>query len=127
MDLQSYFMEELKNGANADDLARIMTDALNTAIRQRAEEAEAKNRKLKRQASLTEEITQYITEFYPDAKEAGKYAKFLVERLDNTFSAKEPMPNYPPCKMPTEEEKAQIEGLIKSAEDIIKLFAESLS
>ena len=100
---QNDIFTALQNGEDPEVIANSFTDALNAAIKQKAEadakaaeEAKAKQKaenarqeKLDFAASLIEDIMDFLEEFYPDIYDedmrnaANSHPEFLVNAFDN--------------------------------------------
>ena len=101
---QNDIFTALQNGEDPEVIANSFTDALNAAIKQKAEadakaaeEAKAKQKaenarqeKLDFAASLIEDIMDFLEEFYPDIYDedmrevATSHPELLVDAFDNT-------------------------------------------
>ena len=101
---QNDIFTALQNGEDPQVLANSFTDALNAAIKQKAEAdakaaeaakakqkaANARQEKLDFAASLIEDIMDFLEEFYPDIYDedmrnaATNHPEFLVDAFDNT-------------------------------------------
>ena len=67
-------LAQLKDGANADDLADSFVKALNAAqeeLRKAAQEEETQAAKIADTSSLLEIITDYLAKYYPNIKFSG--------------------------------------------------------
>ena len=80
-------LAQLKDGANADDLADSFVKALNAAqeeLRKAAQEEETQAAKIADTSSLLEIITDYLAKYYPSIKfDSANTAEDFIALLDN--------------------------------------------